>query len=102
MAVKYKTKGVSYHQAIDKWLAAQRSDVIFVFVQFISVSLGAAPRSYLATPKEIAAHLKTQCTNRGHCSLQEDILRDRPNSQYKHKIPAKWLFSQSRAAAIIK
>lgn len=65
LAVKYKTSGVSYLQAIDKWLGAQRKDVVFVFVQFLNVSLGSVPRVYLATPKEIAAHMKSQCDSRG-------------------------------------
>lgn len=102
LAVKYKTKGVGYHQAIDKWLANQRNDVIFVFVQFINLTIGSVPRVYLAKPKEIAAHLKTQCDNRGHCSLQEDYRRDHPKSKYNHKISATWSFSATRAAAIIK
>ena len=82
--------------AIDAWKEAQRTDVIFVFVQFIGVALGAAPRVYIARSPEIAAHLKTQCDGQGHGSLQEDIRRDRPRSRYDHKIPAGWAFSRER------
>ena len=71
LAVRYVEPGVNYAQAIDKWLAAQRKDVVYVFVQFINVPFGEAPRVHVARPKEIAAHMKTQCNGRGHGSLQE-------------------------------
>jgi hypothetical protein len=73
LSVRYKEKGVSYHGAIDRWLQAQRDDVVFVFVQFIGVLLGAAPRAYVARPGEVST---------------------------QHKIPVEWLFSQSRIDTI--
>ena len=30
LAVKYVKEGVNYHAAIDKWLVAQRDDVVFL------------------------------------------------------------------------
>lgn len=96
IAVRYKKKDLSYHEAIDNWFASQRDDVVFVFVQFIHVPIGETPRAYIARPKEIAAHLKTQCHGRGHGSLQEDYRRDHPGSKYDHKIPNAWSFSQNR------
>lgn len=98
LAVKYKLKGmgVTYHQAIDSWLAAQRDDVIFVFVQFLGVALGDAPRIYVARPPEIAAHMKTQCDGRGHGALHENFGGQRSRSRYNHRIPSSWLFSQQR------
>ena len=96
LAVRYKEKGVSYHEAANRWLATQRKDVVFVFVQFINVALCAAPRAYIARPQEIAAHLKTQASGRGYGSLQEDYRRDHPGSGYDHKIPAHWAFSRDR------
>lgn len=69
LAVHYKRGSQSYHEAIDKWLSAQRRDAVFLFVQFVHVPLGHAPRAYIAQPPEIAAHMKTQCHGRGHLSL---------------------------------
>lgn len=100
LAVKYKDNNVSYHEAIDRWLTAQRKDVIFIFVQFFGVGIGEPPRVYTAKPKEIAAHLKTQCDGRGHGSLHEDHRRKRPGSKYDHKVPVEWLFSESRLERI--
>jgi hypothetical protein len=96
LSVKYKNENNSYHEAIDNWLNAQRNDVIFLFVQFINIRIGESPRTYIALPNEIAAHMKTQCNGRGHGSLQEDYRRDHPGSRYNHKIPTDWLFTQNR------
>jgi len=100
LAVRYKQAGCSYHEAIDYWLAAQRKDVIFMFVQFFQVEMGEAPRVYVAQPPEIAMQLKGQCGGRGYGSLQEDIGRIRPKSKYDHRVPSEWLFSQSRIDSI--
>lgn len=96
LAVRFVKPGVNYHAAIDQWLSIQREDVVYLFVQFINVALGQAPRVYVARPPEIAAHMKTQCNGRGHGTLQEDFRRDHPRSQYDHKVPASWSFSYGR------
>ena len=96
LAVRFVKPGVSYGAAIDQWFTFQRDDVVYVFVQFINVALGQAPRVYVARPPEIADHMKTQCNGRGHGSLQEDCRRDHPSSRYSHKIPAEWAFTQER------
>jgi Holliday junction resolvase-like predicted endonuclease len=96
LSVRYKKKGDSYHDAIDIWLSSQRDDTIFLFIQFINVPIGEAPRAYIARPTEIAKHLKTQCHGRGYGSLQEDYQRDHPKSKYNHKIPQEWAFTQER------
>ncbi len=96
LAVKYKNKDNTYHDAITKWLESQRTDIVFLFVQFLNVSLGDAPRAYLVQPQEIAVYMKTQCHGRGHGALQEDYRRDHPRSKYDHKIPAEWIFTQER------
>jgi len=100
LAVHHKQKGVTWHEAIDHWRAAQREDAVFVFVQFKNVALGAAPRAYVARPLQIAEHMKTQCDGSGYGSLQEDRRRDRPRSRYSHRIPSEWLFSGGRIDAI--
>jgi Holliday junction resolvase-like predicted endonuclease len=100
LAVKYVKPFANYHKAIDMWLAAQRKDVVFLFVQFIGVELGTTPRAYIARPPEIAAHMKTQRHGRGHGALQEDYRRDHPKSKYDHRIPPVWTFSQQRLGEI--
>ncbi len=104
LAVRYVKEGVNYHAAIDKWLSnhnqLQRDDLVYVFVQFMHVPLGQAPRVFVANPTEIAMHMKTQCSGRGHGSLQEDYLRDHPRSQYDHKIPSEWEFTYERIDTI--
>jgi len=100
LAVRFVEKGTNYHQAIDKWLAIQRDDVVYVFVQFLGVELGQAPRVYVARPPEIAVQLRAQCNGRGHGSLQEDSPRHSPRSKYKDKLPDSWLFTRSRIDTI--
>ena len=100
LAVRHVREGVKYHEAADLWLSQQRPDVVFVFVQFLKVPFGAAPRAYLARPQEIASHLKTQCAGRGHGALFEDFRRDHPRSRYDDRIPKEWVFSAERLDAI--
>ena len=100
LAVGYVEPGVKYHAAIDKWLAIQRNDIIYAFVGFLNVPLGQAPRVYIARPPEIAAHLKLQCSGRGHCSLEEDSPAFYPRSKYKDKVPASWSYSTERLDSI--
>jgi Holliday junction resolvase-like predicted endonuclease len=99
LAVRYK-EGKGYRSAIDSWLKAQHRELVYVFVQFIGVALGGAPRAYVSRPPDIAAHLRTQRDGKGGASLQEDIRRDRPRSRYSHKIPASWAFSRERIDGI--
>lgn len=100
LAVKYKNKNNTYHDAINDWLTNQRTDTIYLFVQFKNIKLGNAPRVYIAKPLEIANHMKTQCHGLGHGALQEDIKRDKPKSKYNHKIPSHWVFSKQRIDGI--
>jgi hypothetical protein len=100
LAVGYKKPGVTYLEAIDKWLSVQRRDVVYVFVGFLQVPLGDAPRVYVARPLEIAAHLKLQSSGRGHCSLQEDSPTFYPRAKDKDKVPAAWAYSTARIDTI--
>jgi Holliday junction resolvase-like predicted endonuclease len=96
LAVRYKEKGVTYHEAIDRWLAAQRDDVIFFFVQFSAVSVGGVPRVYVARPVMIAEQLKSQRNGEGYGALQEDRLRHSPKSSFSERLPELWNFSALR------
>lgn len=100
LAVRYKEKGVTYHEAIDRWLAAQRDDVVFVFVQFSGVPIGGVPRAYVARPVAIAEQLKSQRNGQGYGSLQEDRRRHNPKSSFSERLPAIWNFSGQRVDEI--
>ena len=96
LAVKYKKKTVTYHQASDQWLSAQHPDVIFMLVQFIGIPFGSAPRVYAVLPREIAAHMKTQRGGHGHGALHENFGGASTRSRYKHQIPQTWAFTITR------
>ena len=100
LAVKYVKLCANYHEAIDMWLAAQRKDVVFLFIQFIGVEFGTTPRACIARTPEIAVQMKTQCHGRGHGALLEYYQRDHPESKYDHRIPPAWIFSQRRLGEI--
>ncbi len=96
LAVRYKEKGVTYHEAIDRWLAAQRDGVIFFLVQFADVPVGGVPRAYVARPIAIAEQLKSQRNGDGYGSLHEDRLRRSPKSSFSERLPESWNFSSQR------
>ena len=100
LASRFVKKGVSYHQAIVQWLAYQRADIVFMFVQFQGISIGHAPRVYVARPTEIAEQLKAHRKGQGHGALQEDWQRNHPGSSYADKIPQSWTFSIERIDTI--
>lgn len=100
LAVRYVKAPVDYHAAIDQWLLAQRPDLVFVFVQFLNVPSGSAPRAYVARPQEIALHLKSQCNGRGHGALHENAQQGSSRSKYDHKIPPAWVVSPQRINTI--
>jgi Holliday junction resolvase-like predicted endonuclease len=100
LALRYKHKENTYHQAIAAWLNAQRPDAVFMFVSFLGLSPKCAPRVYLAKPPEIAVHLTAQYLGRGHTALDEDNPTHYPKSKYKDKIPDHWLYSTERIDSI--
>lgn len=100
LASRFVKEGVGYHEAINKWLAHQRQDLVFAFVQFKDVLFGQAPRIYLARPPEIAQQLMAHRNGQGHGALQENWLRDHPRSRYTDKIPDSWAFTDHRIDSI--
>lgn len=100
LASRYVKEGVNYHQAIDQWLKTQREDLVFILVQFQGVSIGQAPRVYVARPPELASQLRAHRDGKGHGALQEDWQRNHPRSSYTDKIPHSWVFSRDRIDAI--
>jgi hypothetical protein len=71
------------------------------FLQFKDIVPGEMPRVYVATPADIAAHMKTQCDGRGHGALQENYGGKRPGAKYDHRVPTDWAFSVERLNSII-
>jgi hypothetical protein len=100
LAVRYLKPGVNYLAAIGEWLSVQRNDVVYVFVGFLQVPLGDAPRVYVARPPEIAAHLRLQSSGQGRAVLREDTPTFYPTSKYTDKIPSDWRYSTDRIDAI--
>src|SRR5437016_2522941 len=60
-----------YHGAIDAWLKGQPADLLYLLVQFKNLEVGAAPRCYLVTPKEMAEHMHTTRAGKCYTSLRE-------------------------------
>ena len=97
-------KNANYRAAIDSWLSIQGEDIIFCLVQFKGITLGECPRTYLATPKEIAEKLKSECKGRGATILYEDhVWTDRAvGAGTREKLPDSWRFSIERLEELMK
>jgi hypothetical protein len=94
-------KNADYHGALDKWLAAQLPDLVYIFVQFKGVPVGSAPRCYVARPNEIVAHMRTTRGGHARTSLREDHKYIRGvGVGHADIIPASWVFSQVRIDSI--
>lgn len=95
LASKY-VKNANYLEAINLWKCNQRQDLVYFFIQYRGCELASAPATYIAKCDDIATHLKFQFNGRGSSSLQEDYRKDHPRSQYDHRIPSEWVFTQVR------
>jgi hypothetical protein len=97
-------KNANYRAAIDSWLSTQGEGIILCLVQFKGIKLGEGPRTYLATPKEIAERLKGECKGRGATILYEDhVWTDRAIGAGTHeKLPGSWRFSIERLEELMK
>lgn len=91
-------KGITYHEAIDKWLQKHKPKTIFCLVQFKGVALTEMPRVYLAAPEEIAEELRKAANGRGETVLREEHhWTDRALAAGTvDKIPDNWTFSRNR------
>ncbi len=100
----YLEKGkANYHEAVDIWLARHRPRTVFCFVQFINVPISEMPRVYLATPAEVAVHLKACAKGRGETILNEKHLwTHRAHAAGTvDRIPAEWRFSPARVEHLL-
>lgn len=88
-------ENADYHRAIDLWQARHRPRTVLCLVQFDGVPVMGMPRVYLASPAEIAAHMKASAKGRGDTILEE---RKTWTSRSQaagttDEIPASWHFS---------
>ncbi len=89
------TENANYHGAIDNLLAKHKPRTVICLVQFCETRLMEIPRVYLATPSEVAAHMKSQRKGLGDSCLWERKSWG-PRSQvpgWNDEIPAAWRFS---------
>ncbi len=86
----------NYASAIDAWLA-KHAQVLFCFVQFQGVAVGAAPRAYLASAAEVAAHLRSVRGGLGDTILHEQHTYRRGQAAgVTDRIPASWTLDRAR------
>lgn len=88
-------ENANYHSAIDQWLARYKPRTVLCLVQFDGVPTIGLPRVYLATPAEIASHMKASAKGRGDTILEEKKVWG-PRSQATgttDEIPTTWHFS---------
>jgi hypothetical protein len=92
----------NYQTAIDSWLAKQNAAVMFCFVQFYRVEIGALPRVYLASAHEVAEALRTAKNGRGEVALYENYTFTRgPHAGCTDKLPLGWIFSAERIQQLL-
>jgi hypothetical protein len=91
-----KKHGDSYHQSINNWLEKQTENIVFFLIQFQKVKGLDCPRVYVARPKELAEHMKTQRDGKGSASLTEDWKINHRTSSRNDKIPDAWKFTAQR------
>ncbi len=96
--------GADYHRAADMWLSKHKGGIVFMLVQFKNVKLGQCPRTYLATPTEIARQLKAQSKGRGDTMLHENHTWSRRAYGYgtTDNLSDKWVFSIERLDEIFQ
>jgi hypothetical protein len=97
-------ENADYHEAVNKWLLRHTNRTVFCLVQFKDTLINELPRMYLATPKEIAEHLKKSAAGRGETILYEKHIWG-PRAQAAGTtdiIPDEWLFTKERIENILK
>lgn len=101
LAPKKKSQS-SVNEQIDIWLKGHNEKTILSLVQFRGIGLMNMPIIYLATPKEIASHLKKSYGGDGKGVLYQDktyTSRSR-KSGIRDRIPDAWLFSEARVTEL--
>jgi hypothetical protein len=89
--------GRSYAEAADAWLENQGVDLVFMFVQFCGVQLGAMPPVYVARAHEVAEHLKAVRGSKGDTTLRWNHLwKNGCAKGSTDTVPDHWAFSRMR------
>ena len=97
-------KNADYHAAADKWLKKHNPKTILCFVQFKGIQIDKMPRVYIATPAEVAEHLKATANGRGSTVIYELRLWG-PRAfaaGVEDRIPEKWLLSEARINELLE
>lgn len=96
-------RGRTYQEAAEAWRQKQNPTVLFCLVQFKNITLGNAPRCYLAWPNEIATHLGNFRAGHGHTILYESHKHIRGLAEgFETKIPEVWNANQNRIDGIFQ
>jgi Holliday junction resolvase-like predicted endonuclease len=97
-------QNADYHGAIDKWLSKHTNKTVLCLVQFKNTSIDKLPRMYLATPKELAEHLKKSAAGRGETILYEKhVWGPRAHGAgTTDEVPNEWQFTEKRIEEILK
>jgi hypothetical protein len=97
-----RLSNADYHAAADLWLTRHTQRTVLCFVQFKDVPGNALPRMYLATPVEVAKHLKGCVKGRGDTILYErHVWGPRAHAAGTiEEIPAVWSFTRERVAEL--
>lgn len=94
----------NYHVAADQWLERHKPRTVLCFVQFYDVPIDALPRVYLATPQEVATHLKGAAKGRGDSVLNEEHhwTAKAHAAGTIDRIPPEWHFSAARVKQLLE
>jgi hypothetical protein len=93
--------GKNYHQAADAWLERHDTNLVFAFVQFHGVTVGAMPRTYVARASEVAKHLKSLKRGGGDTRFEEEhVWKSGRVKGLTDRIPDTWRFSQERIDSV--
>ena len=93
----HKAKDVGYHECAEKWYKAQNQEIVFCLVQFQGVPIGQAPRTYFATPREIADQHNVSRAGHGATSLHEKhTYKTGLGADTADEIPTHWRATQQK------
>ena len=94
--------GRTYSEAAQAWREKHGRNTILCLVQFKGVSIGEAPRVYLARPSDIERILASCRNDRGDTILYEHYTYKKGfGVGTRNAIPGDWVFSEKRLRALL-
>jgi Holliday junction resolvase-like predicted endonuclease len=92
-----------YHGAITRWLTKHTARTVMCFVQFQGIAVDEMPRTYLATPHEVAERLRATASGRGDTILYEYKVwtAKAHGAGTVEEIPKSWRFSKQRVLELL-